>query len=151
MDKKLKLAIADDNLLHLKVIELMARKSGLFELIFVCHDGKELVQLLDSSTQLPDVCILDLHMPQMDGIKTANLLRQKYPHIKLFGHSASESVEEKKRFLDSGVNYIFSKHAPMKMLKCIYHYTKLCENMDFSSDFEKKFNCKWNYLNQLER
>ena len=143
--------MGEDNKVNLKLLELMARKSGLFELIFICHDGKELVQLLESNTGLPDVCILDLHMPQMDGIKTANLLRQRYPHIKLFGHSASESAEEKKRFLESGVNYIFSKHDSMKMLKCIYHYTKLCENMDFSSDFEKKFYCKWNYLNQLER
>jgi len=148
MDKKLKLAFADDNVLHLKVIEHLAREMGNYEMLFSCHNGRELVHLLETNMEQPDVCILDLHMPEMDGMETARLLRRRYPMIRLFGYSASESADEKKRFLDSGVKIVFSKQSPRKMLKSIYHYTRLCENLDII-DFEKNLLGKWNFVNQL--
>ncbi|WP_293956049.1 MULTISPECIES: response regulator [unclassified Sphingobacterium] len=148
MDSKLKLAFVDDNVLHVKVIEHLAREMGNYEMLYSCHNGKELVHLLEKSIDHPDVCILDLHMPEMDGMETARLLRRRYPMIRLFGYSASESADEKKRFLDSGVKLVFSKQSPRKMLNSIYHYTMLCENLDII-DFEKNLFRKWNFVNQL--
>jgi CheY-like chemotaxis protein len=148
MDKKLKLAFADDNVLHLKIIEHLAREMGIYEVLYSCQNGKQLAHQLEKNIELPDVCILDLHMPEMDGMETARVLRNRYPMILLFGYSASESADEKKRFLDSGVKIVFSKQSPRKMLKSIYHYTRLCENLDII-DFEKNLLRKWNFVNQL--
>jgi len=147
MDKKLKLAFADDNILHLKMIEHLAREMGNYELLYSCNNGENLVRLVEANTEKPDVCILDLHMPQMDGMETARRLRRRYPSIKLFGYSASESEDEKKRFIDSGVCLVFSKQSPRKMLTSIYHYTRLFENLDIM-DVEKKMLEQWNYINQ---
>lgn len=148
MDKKLKLAFADDNLLHLKVIEHLAREIGDYEMLYSCQNGKELVRLLETNMEHPDVCILDLHMPEMDGMETARVLGRRYPMICLFGYSASESTDEKKSFLDSGVKIVFSKQSPRNMLISIYHYIRLCENLDII-DFEKNLFSKWNFVNQL--
>lgn len=148
MDKKLKLAFADDNVLHLKVLEYLAKEMGNYEMLYSCNNGEELVRLVEANTEKPDVCILDLHMPQMDGMETARRLRRRYPSIRLFGYSASESADEKKRFIDSGVCLVFSKESPRRMLISIYHYTKLFENLDIV-DFEKNLLKKWNCINQL--
>ncbi len=148
MDKKLKLAFADDNILHLKVLEYLAKEMDNYEILYSCNHGEELIRLVEANTEKPDVCILDLHMPQMDGMETARRLRRIYPSIKLFGYSASESADEKKRFIDSGVCLVFSKGSPRRMLIAIYHYTKLFENLDII-DSERNLFKKWNFVNQL--
>lgn len=150
MDNKITLAFADDNLLHQKVVELMALEMGKFEILFLCKDGKELIQKLQSSSVLPQVCILDLHMPTMDGMATAKELSRQFPQIKLIGYSASESFEEKMSFMESGVRFVFSKKSPRRMLNSAYYYTKLCENLEIFPLREAIFlEKRWNRLSQI--
>lgn len=130
MDNKIKIAFADDNVLHQKVIEILANEMGKFEILYICKDGRELINKLESCSVLPDVCILDLHMPIMDGVAAARELGKKFPQIKLIGYSASESMQEKINFMHSGVIFVFSKKSPKKMLTSAYYYVKLCENVD---------------------
>jgi DNA-binding NarL/FixJ family response regulator len=94
MDKKLKIAFADDNVLHLKVIEHLAREMGNYEMLYACHNGKELLHLLETNMEQPDVCILDLHMPEMDGIALSQIIKKQFPTMKILIVSMHEETKK---------------------------------------------------------
>lgn len=53
-------------------------------------NGKELLDTL-SKTSIPEICILDIHMPVMDGFETTRRLHKKYPQIKILAFSTDNT------------------------------------------------------------
>ncbi|MFN4268991.1 MAG: response regulator [Thermosynechococcus sp.] len=74
------LLIVDDNPLNRQILQLQTQSWQLRSL--VAASGSEALALL-SREPLPDVAILDLQMPQMDGVTLAERLRQAYPQLPL--------------------------------------------------------------------
>jgi len=52
-----------------------------FELIGEAANGKELLELLGKVT--PDIALLDLQMPVMDGVETTEQIQQHFPNLKV--------------------------------------------------------------------
>lgn len=109
MAKKIKIAFADDSILQRALVRAIVAQNNIFDLRYNCSNGQELVDQLEACTELPQVCIMDLHMPLMDGIETANRIREKFPSIKLFGYTSSIKDSEIEIFHKSGVQLIFNK------------------------------------------
>ncbi|MGA6119817.1 response regulator [Sphingobacterium anhuiense] len=106
---KIKIAFADDSILQRALIRNIIDHKKRFQLLFVCSNGKELVDQLEACSELPQVCLIDLHMPLMNGIETANRIREKFPSIKVFGYTSSIKDSEIEVFYKSGVKMIFNK------------------------------------------
>ena len=106
---KIKIAFADDSILQRALIRSIIDHKKRFQLLFVCSNGKELVDQLETCSELPQVCLIDLHMPLMNGIETANRIREKFPSIKVFGYTSSIKESEIEIFHKSGVKMIFNK------------------------------------------
>ena len=82
MEKKIRLAIVDDNSFLLKAI---ADKLSFFERVAIkikATNGSECIEKLAVNNQL-DVILMDIEMPEMDGIQATNIIKSKYPHIKI--------------------------------------------------------------------
>lgn len=96
--------IVDDETTITDIIEFNLLKEG-FEVKSV-HDGKE--ALLSVSEKEPDLMLLDVMMPEMDGFKTLELLRQKYkfPILML---TAKEEESDKVRGLELGADDYITK------------------------------------------
>ena len=78
----IKIAIAEDNYFLGKTIE---EKLSFFDEIkykFTATNGAELIGKLEENHHL-DVILMDIQMPVMDGIKTTEIVKNKYPHIKV--------------------------------------------------------------------
>lgn len=78
----IKIAIAEDNYFLGKAIE---EKLSFFDDIkhkFTSKNGAELIGSLEENHHL-DVILMDIQMPVMDGIKTTEIVKNKYPHIKI--------------------------------------------------------------------
>ena len=73
----IKVALADDHKLFREGIELLLSRVDEIDLIFDVGSGSELLDML--RTQSPDVILLDLDMPDMDGIDTYKKLQRNYP------------------------------------------------------------------------
>lgn len=80
---KINIAIADDATLFRKGLKLLLEDFNDIDIILESNDGHELLDQLAESTILPDVIILDLQMPVLDGVETAKILRKKYEQIKI--------------------------------------------------------------------
>lgn len=96
--------IVDDETTITDIIEFNLLKEG-FEVKSV-HDGKE--ALISVSEKEPDLMLLDVMMPEMDGFKTLELLRQKYkfPILML---TAKEEESDKVRGLELGADDYITK------------------------------------------
>lgn len=79
MIKKINIAIAEDHqLLRQGMISLLKEEEGL-NILFDVGDGETLLECL--KTYQPDVILLDIAMPLMDGKEALEKIRQKYPDI----------------------------------------------------------------------
>ena len=82
MNKNLNISIAEDNSFLLQAIK---DKLGLFSYVKIKHtayNGKELIENLNNDSRV-DIILMDIQMPEMDGIETTILVKQKFPHIKI--------------------------------------------------------------------
>lgn len=109
MAKKIKIAFADDSILQRTLIRTFINNQNIFDLLFTCGNGIELVGKLEVCPELPEACIIDLHMPLMNGIEAAYKIGKKFPAIKLFGYTSTIRNSEIDRFRESGVLLVFSK------------------------------------------
>jgi DNA-binding NarL/FixJ family response regulator len=106
-----KLAIVDDhNLFRKGLIKLinLADQAGKYEVIFEACNGNDLKEKL-SDRNLPDIVLMDIDMPDMDGYETVSWMQKNHPHIYILVISMFESEETVLRMLRLGVNGYLSK------------------------------------------
>ena len=85
------IAIADDHQLWHEQLNISLPEFGL-EIIINAFDGQELLDKLAQLPTLPDVCLLDINMPIMDGFETATRLKTLYPQIKILAFSMEDDA-----------------------------------------------------------
>ncbi len=82
MTNKVKIAIADDEALFRKGICFLLAREENFEILFDANNGQELLETLDTEN-LPDIILMDLKMPILNGVETTKIIHKKYPFIKV--------------------------------------------------------------------
>ncbi len=78
----MKIAIADDELLFRKGLGLLISEFEDMTLVFEAANGEELLNKLLIAEVLPDVLLLDLNMPVMNGIEVAPIINKNYPALR---------------------------------------------------------------------
>jgi DNA-binding NarL/FixJ family response regulator len=78
----MKIALAEDNVYSLQAL---LQKLALFDDVSIVHttqNGKELIEALTTNNDV-DLILMDIEMPEMDGIQATSIVKNKYPHIKV--------------------------------------------------------------------
>ena len=113
----LTLAIADDHTLFRKgVLEIL----NLYPEITVIADagnGAELVEKIENAPFMPDVILMDLEMPEMDGIVTSRYILSKYPRVKILVVSMYGDEPLVEKLLQEGVHGYLLKNAEPEELR----------------------------------
>ncbi|WP_316765511.1 response regulator transcription factor [Pedobacter frigiditerrae] len=105
------IAIADDQKLFRKG---MAALIGSFEnmsLVFEAGNGLELLELCDSCEEKPDIVLLDLSMPEMNGLDALKILKEKHPSIRVVILSSHEVESFILATIQAGANGYLAKNA----------------------------------------
>jgi DNA-binding NarL/FixJ family response regulator len=76
-----KLLIADDHRLMLQGIRRALEDAGDIEIVGEAHDGSQVLPMIGRTR--PDLVLLDLRMPQIDGLTCLDLIRKRYPNVKI--------------------------------------------------------------------
>ena len=74
-------AIADDHKIFRKGVIISLRHYSHIKFIYEANNGQELLDKIESNREKPDVILMDIKMPVMDGIVTTKYISEKYPHI----------------------------------------------------------------------
>ena len=91
MSEKIRLALADDHNLFRKGVEELIEDFDNMEVVASVANGKELIDKLTAAKALPDVCLLDINMPEMNGFETAKKIKELWPDINILAVSVYDS------------------------------------------------------------
>lgn len=105
--KKSILLIEDDELDVISVKRTLSKLAFPHEL-FITYNGKEAIDFLNAKTdaQLPDVILLDLNMPKMNGVEFLQEIRQqlRYKDLKVFVMTTSNETNDRTKTHDLGIS-----------------------------------------------
>lgn len=81
MDKKIKVMIADDQVILAEGIRSVLETDPALEVVGVAFDGFDALQKMEKA--LPDVVLMDIRMPNMNGVVATQSIKAKYPDVKV--------------------------------------------------------------------
>lgn len=117
---KIRIMIVDDQRLFassLKVVLESARHEGL-SVVGVIHDGKECLAHVESVK--PDIILMDVRMPGLDGVETTKIVHQKYPNIRILMLSTFDDDTYVHHALRNGATgYVLKNVEPAELIACI--------------------------------
>ncbi|MGL6126969.1 DNA-binding response regulator [Chryseobacterium artocarpi] len=111
------IVIVDDHILIAKALEGIIGNFNEFEVIYVCENGKDLIQKFEEGNTIPDIILLDISMPVMDGFETAAWLSKNHPDIKVMALSMQGDDTSVIKMIKSGAKGYLLKNTHPKDLE----------------------------------
>jgi CheY-like chemotaxis protein len=117
--------IVDDEPINIMITSkmLVARKARISK----ANNGYELLHLLDEGLE-PDLILLDIKMPELDGLSAIKKIKQKYPRLVVLAFTASFIDEETETFLKE--NGFYSSLS--KAFKPAEFYNTIAEALEYT-------------------
>jgi two-component system invasion response regulator UvrY len=101
-------AIVDDHALFRQAAVTILSQIG-FHVILEAVDGLDLLSLLSHHGALPDISVVDIDMPVMDGYETTRRLQLDYPSIKIIALTQFYNRDKERRILQAGAETMLTK------------------------------------------
>ena len=100
---KYSVVIVDDHTLLSQAIAAMVNTFSKFKVLYTCKNGKELIDKFSSSPKfIPDVVLMDINMPIMNGIETTEWITKKHQDVNVMALSVEDEEEsEGKRVISN--------------------------------------------------
>ncbi|PWN60135.1 response regulator transcription factor [Chryseobacterium oncorhynchi] len=114
---KKSIVIVDDHILIAKALEGIIDNFNEFEVIYVCENGKDLIQKFEEGNSVPDIILLDISMPIMDGFETAAWLAKHHPNIKVMALSMQGDDNSVIKMIKNGAKGYLLKNTHPKDLE----------------------------------
>lgn len=134
MQRKIKYAIADDHKLFRKGVIASLEDSPDFELVLEAQNGRELLNNLSKTK--PDIILLDLKMPEMDGIEATTEIRRHDENIKIIVITMHDDEKYVIHLMEIGANGYLLKNAEPEEIKAAI--LTAYENGYYFNDFVNK-------------
>lgn len=116
---KIRIVVADDQLLFARMLKtVLETRADSFEVTALASDGREAVELV--AALRPDILLLDLRMPILDGIGTIEELNARGLEVKIIMLTTFDDDEAIHRAIGAGVaGYILKDCAPEELFSAI--------------------------------
>lgn len=111
------LCVDDHPLVRKGIVAILDNEADI-ELVAEAANGRAAVDLFRQ--HLPDVTLMDLRMPELDGIKATKLIRQEFPEAKIIALTSYDGDQDIYRALEAGVRgYLLKEMVHTEVLNAI--------------------------------
>lgn len=114
MTRMIRVLIADDQIIARAGTKQLLELAGDIIVVAEARNGREAIA--EFKKNLPDVVVLDISMPVMDGIDACKEIRARYPHAKILVLSIHPEMQYAKRLLQAGALGYVTKNASAEEL-----------------------------------
>ena len=104
----IRVVIADDHRLMLEAIKTALEQADGIEVVGEAISGSQVLPLVAQTE--PDLVVLDVRMPEMDGLTCLDRIRQRYPRVKVVMLSATDDGQLIETALNRGASAFILKH-----------------------------------------
>jgi DNA-binding NarL/FixJ family response regulator len=112
----IKIAIVDDNSFLIKTVQEKLSFFEDFSLKFTAVNGEDLIEKLEKNHNI-DLILMDIEMPKMNGIEATEIIKNKYPQIKIIMLTVFDNDENIFKSIKAGADGYFLKEVNPKELK----------------------------------
>ena len=124
--QQIKVAIADDHKIFRDGIKMALKDRDYLKILWEAEDGKDLMHKL--KLKQPDVLLMDIRMPEIDGVNAIGILRKEYEEIKIIVLTMYDDQEMITKMMEMGANAYLTKTTDPEE---IYQAILTCMNDDF--------------------
>ena len=125
-DPVIKTAIADDHKIFRDGIKMALSGKTELKMIWEAEDGKDLMHKI--AIKKPDVLLMDIRMPEIDGINAIQIIRKEYEDIKIIVLTMYDDQQMISKMMEMGANAYLTKTSDPEE---IYEAILTCMNDDF--------------------
>lgn len=93
--EKIKVALVDDQQLFRQGLAQLIKATQELDLVAEAENGRAFLEQLEQMQELPEIALIDMHMPEMNGVELNDALQKQYPSIKVL----VLSVYDQERFI----------------------------------------------------
>jgi CheY-like chemotaxis protein/two-component sensor histidine kinase len=112
---RIRVLLADDHAVMREGLARLLAQEPDFAVVGHANDGCTAVSM--AAALLPDVILMDISMPGMNGIEATKIIHQQHPNIHIVGLSLYTASERANEMLDAGATFFISKSEPSADLK----------------------------------
>lgn len=110
-EHKINIVVTDDHKLFRKGMCALLSDFEFIDAIYEAGNGIELLKLVNQLDEVPDVVLLDINMPEMDGVEATKRLKKEFPEIRIVILSMEDDSQLVSMMVDEGVNGYLLKNA----------------------------------------
>ena len=123
---QIKIAIADDHKIFRDGIKMALSDKENLKILWEAEDGKDMMHKI--SIKMPDVLLMDIRMPEIDGINAIQILRKEYETVKIIVLTMYDDHQMITKMMEMGANAYLTKTTDPEE---IYEAILTCMNEDY--------------------
>lgn len=130
--KKYSVVIVEDHTLLSQAIAGVVDKFESFKVSYQCKNGTEIVEQFKSKNNIPDIVLMDINMPIMNGIETTKWINDNHPNVNVLALTVEEDENTILKMIRAGAKGYLLKDVDKKTLEIAL--LKIMETGSYHSD-----------------
>ncbi len=141
------IAIIDDHILFAQSLKGLINTFDHFKVTHEANNGQAFIEVLNKTSNLPEIALMDMNMPIMDGIETTNWLQKNFPSIKVLALSMDDDESSILKMIRNGAKgYLLKDIHPDILLEALdsvlkegfYHTKRVSDTLVGSLNTDNK-------------
>lgn len=143
------IVIVDDHILIAKALQSIISNFNSFEVLYECENGKELQAKFKVKSNIPDIVLLDISMPIMNGFETAEWIKANHPNVLIMALSMQDDEQSVIKMIKNGAKaYLLKNSHPVELETTL---NTLVKNGFYYPDWVTSTLCDNLVKNQIEK